>query len=317
MLQKSIPLFVVLIILGVLAPTCFFSVEPDEEVVLLRFGKYVDTFPPGLHFKFPVGIDEAIRLKTQLRLKHEFGFRSRRNSGRRTEYVREVFHDESLMLTGDLNVAEVAWVVQFRIAEPQKYLFNTADPNHNIRDVSESVMRRVIGDRSVVKVLTVGKAEIMAESARLIQETLKKYGTGIKIESVTLQGVDPPDEVKDSFNEVNAAKQEQEKMVNDAEKEYNRVIPEARGKAEQLVAIAEGYSVSVVNRAKGDADKFRKTWAAYRTAPKVTRDRLYLEAMEDVLGRLKTFTVVDSSLKGLLPVYEALPKSSATGIVRQ
>ncbi len=306
-----------LIVLGIIifigGATSYYKVDTDEEAILLRFGKYVDTYPYGLHFKLPFGIDRAIRVKTKLRQKHEFGFRTSGARGTRSQYSTKDFTEESLMLTGDLNLAEVQWVVQFQISEPQKYLFHTKDPQQNIRDVSESVMRRVVGDRAVSEMLTTGKAEVMVEATRLTQEILDRYDMGIQIVNITLQDVDPPDEVKASFNEVNAAKQEQEKMINNAEKEYNRVIPKAKGQAEQKIAIAQGYAESILNRSKGDADKFKLVLAAYRRAPRTTRERLYLEAMEDVLGRVKNLTVVDPKLDGLLPLY---PQSAAKGNTR-
>lgn len=303
MIEKFFWLGVFVFILFVAGTTSFYTVDTDEEAIVLRFGRYTDTYPPGLHFKLPFGIDEAIRVKTKLRLKHEFGFRTKDASGTRTEYSRKQYEDESLMLTGDLNLAEVQWVVQFQIAQPQKYLFNTKDPQQNIRDISESVMRRVIGDRAVREVLTTGKAEVMLEATKLTQEILDQYDMGIRIVNITLQDVDPPDEVKASFNEVNAAKQEQEQMINNAEKEYNRVIPRAKGRAEKEIAVAQGYADSLVNRSKGDAEKFKLILAAYKRAPRTTGDRIYLEAMEEVLGRLDSVTVVDPKVEGLLPLY--------------
>lgn len=311
MIERFFWLIVLGIVLVIGGSTSYYKVDTDEEAILLRFGKYVDTFPYGLHFKMPFGIDQAIRVKTKLRQKHEFGFRTAGARGTRSQYSQQDYTEESLMLTGDLNLAEVQWVVQFQISEPQKYLFNTKDPQQNIRDISESVMRRVVGDRAVSQVLTTGKAEIMVEATKLTQEILDQYDMGIQIVNITLQDVDPPDEVKASFNEVNAAKQEQEKMINNAEKEYNRVIPKAKGQAEKEIAVAQGYAESLLNRAAGDAEKFKLMLAAYRKAPRTTRERLYLEAMEDVLGRVKNLTVVDPKLDGLLPLYpQGAAKSS-------
>lgn len=310
MMEKSFWFIILAVVVVLGASTSYYTVDTDEEAILLRFGKYVRTVPYGLHFKMPFGIDEAIRVKTKLRQKHEFGFRTQGAVDNRSQYASGNFSDESLMLTGDLNLAEVQWVVQFQISEPEKYLFNTKDPQQNIRDVSESVMRRVVGDRAVSEVLTTGKADVMVEATRLTQEILDQYDMGIQIVNITLQDVDPPDAVKASFNEVNAAKQEQEQMINNAEKEYNRVIPRAKGRAEKEIAVAQGYAESLLNRSKGDADKFKLLLTAYRKAPRTTRERLYLEAMEDVLGKVKNLTVVDPKLDGLLPLY---PKGSARG----
>lgn len=281
----------------------FYTVQPDEEAVVLRFGKYLKTAPPGLHFKIPMGVDNAIKVKTKLILQQEFGFRTKSTGGNRTSYQNRDFDSESLMLTGDLNVADVEWITQFQIAEPQKYLFNVSDPEQNIRDISEAVMRRVVGDKLVTEVLTVGRSEIASEAKELTQQILNKYDMGIRIVSIKLQDVNPPEAVKPSFNEVNAAKQEQEQSINKAEKYYNQVIPEARGIAEKKIAEAEGYAMELLNQAKGDAEKFNLVYGEYRKAPLITKDRMYLETIEKVFKNVKDITVIDPQVKGLLPIY--------------
>lgn len=305
-LQKGmkfvVPLIGLLFVVGLIR-TSFYTVDPDEEAVIIRFGEYVGTSQPGLHFKLPLGIDDVILVKTKRVLQQEFGFRTRNTSGRRTTYDEKNFDIESLMLTGDLNVADVEWVVQYQIADPFKYLFQTSAPERNIHDVSESIMRRVVGDRLVTEVLTTGRVEIATEAKDLMQEILDKYDMGVKVVTVKLQDVNPPDVVKKSFNEVNAAKQEQEKVINQAEEAYNRVIPEARGKAEKLISEAEGYAKAQVNEAEGDAQKFSAILTEYRRAPSITRKRIYLETMESILKKVKDITVVDESVKGVLPVY--------------
>ncbi len=291
------------IILIVLAMTTFYTVEPDEEAVVIRFGKYMTTNPPGLHFKVPFGIDKVIKVKTKRVLQAEFGFRTSNVGSRRTQYSNSNYSNESLMLTGDLNVADVEWAVQYQISDPFKFLFQTKDPIQNIRDVSESIMRRVVGDRSVSNVLTTGKVAVEDAAKVLMQEVLNKYDLGIKIVTVKLQDVNPPNVVKPSFNEVNAAKQEQEKVINQAEGSYNKVIPEARGKAEKLVSEAEGYAEALVNRSEGDAQKFAEVLKAYKRSPKITRKRIYLETMETIFRRFENLTIVDPKVKGLLPVF--------------
>jgi membrane protease subunit HflK len=293
-----------LIIGGCGAMSSFYTVQPDEEAVVLRFGKYHATSPPGLHFKVPFGIDRAIRIQTKQIKQEEFGFRTASTRGARTSYSERQFDEESLMLTGDLNVADVEWITQYQISEPQKYLFNAKEPIKNIRDISEAIMRRVVGDRLVGDVLTVGRQEIAIEAKNLMQDVLDKYDMGIRVVSIKLQDVNPPDPVKPSFNDVNSAKQEQEQLINQAEREYNKVIPEARGKAEESIARAEGYATSIVNRAEGDAKRFNLVLAQYKRAPKITRERMYLEAIEKILKEVKSFTVVDPKVKGLLPVFE-------------
>ncbi|MEZ4873282.1 MAG: FtsH protease activity modulator HflK [Bdellovibrionales bacterium] len=295
---------------AVLVYSSFYTVQPDEEAVVLRFGKYTATTKPGLHFKLPLGIDQAIKVKTQLILQEEFGFRTRSTSGKRTTYSQKGFDEESLMLTGDLNVADVEWITQFQIAEPKKFLFHVRDPIQNIRDISEAIMRRVVGDRLVNDVLTVGRTEIAAEAKKLTQEILDKYDIGVKVVSIKLQDVNPPEPVKPSFNEVNEAKQEQEQAINQAEKYYNQVIPEAKGKAEQRIAEAEGFAEKVLNEAKGDAERFESLLKAYKRAPQITRDRLYIESLEKVLKKIDNITVIDPEVKGVLPVFGGMKSES-------
>lgn len=295
-----------LILLGLVLITgvmkTFYTVEPDEEAVVLRFGQHLETNSSGLHFKIPF-VDSVIKVQTQRVLQEEFGFRTSSTSGKRTRYSSDSFDDESIMLTGDLNVADVEWVVQYRVSDPFKYLFKTKERTKNIRDVSESIMRRVVGDRSVTEVLTTGRVEIEIEAKKLIQEVLDKYDMGIRLDAVALQDVNPPESVKRSFNEVNEAKQEQEQLINQAEKTYNSVIPKAKGAAEKLVAEAEGYSSALVNRALGDAEKFEAILKEYKKAPSITKKRIYIETMEEVFSRFEDLTIVDPKIKGLLPVY--------------
>lgn len=295
------------LLLGIGVYTSFYTVEPDEEAVIIRFGKYIETTPPGLHFKFPFGVDRHIIVQTTKIHQLEFGFRTTeiRKQGH-TRYSNPLAH-ESLMLTGDLNVADVEWVVQYKISDPYKYLFRASNPIQNIRDVSESIMRRVVGDRSVNEVLTTGRVEISDEAKELIQGLLDEYDIGIYISSVKLQDVNPPEVVRASFNEVNAAKQEQEKVINQAEESYNKVIPAARGKADELISQAEGYALSKVNRAEGDADKFKAISREYKRAPSITKKRLYLETMEEVFSKLENVTIIDKDVSGVLPIYNQLP----------
>jgi membrane protease subunit HflK len=299
-------LFVVPVILwGVFSS--YYTVQPDEEAVVLRFGKYIATNQPGLHFKIPFGIDRVHILRTKAVLQLEFGFRTSSTRGRRTQYSSKNFDNESLMLTGDLNVADVEWVVQYQISDPYKFMFKLknprSNPNQNVRDVSESIMRRVVGDRLVSEVLTTGRAEISSEAKTLMQDVFDKYDVGIRVVTVELQDVNPPEPVKASFNDVNAAKQEQEKLINEAEKKYNEVIPEAKGKAEELVSKAEGYAEGLLARAKGDAGRFQFFLREYKKAPKITRKRLYLETMEELYSKFEELTIVDSQVKSLLPVH--------------
>ena len=207
------------------------------------------------------------------------------------------------MLTGDLNLADVEWSVQYEISDPKKYLFNAKDVTKTVRDVSMSAVRQVVGDRLVGEVLTTGRAEISYKSPRTDAEDLESYDLGLNVTAVMLQSVNPPDKVKPAFNDVNAAKQEKEQAINRAERQYNSVIPQARGKAEKELADANAYSVRIVNRAKGDGARFTQVFKEYKKAPRVTKTRIYLETMEEIFEHISNFTIVDEGAKGLLPIY--------------
>jgi modulator of FtsH protease HflK len=302
---RFVQAIVVSLILFIAVMGSYYTVDISEEGVVTRFGRYVETTPSGLHFKLPFGIDRVQKVPSKVTLIAEFGFRSKSDSGSRTQYSTQGFDDESLMLTGDLNVADVEWIVKYRIRDSWKFLFHARNVEQAIRDVSVSIMRRVVGDRLVGDVLTVGRVEIADAAKVLTQEVLDRYDMGIKIEEIILQDVNPPEAVKPAFNEVNAAKQEQEQIINNAEREYNMIIPEARGKGQQVQADAEAYAIAAVNRAKGDAARFSAVLAEYRKAPDVTKKRMYLETMEEVFANMQRLVVVDSNVKGILPLYGA------------
>jgi len=296
-----IGLIVVLVVL--LGLTTVYQVEADEVSVVQRFGKFVRTEPPGLHFKLPFGLETATPVKVQRNLKLEFGYRTERQ-GVRSTFSSRNYAAESLMLTGDLNIADMEWIVQYRIKDPRHYLFNIRNIEKTVRVVSEAVTRRVVGDRSITEVLTVGRAEVAQEIQEKMQDLLDRYVSGVQVVTVQLQDVNPPEAVKPSFNEVNRAKQDKERIINEGRRAYNKAIPEAEGEAKRLVSEAEGYAIDRVNRAKGDADRFLAMYEEYRVAKDVTRRRLYLETMADVLPRIKEKVVVDESLEGLLPLLQ-------------
>jgi len=294
----------------------FYEVQPDERAVVTRFGRYVSTQGPGLNFKLPFGIDRALKVSTRVE-QEIFGFRQ---AVPQTQAVQGNFTanraatgnpaEESLMLTGDLNVADVQWVVQYQVSDPRKWLFNVASQQRNIRDISMATMRRVVGDRSVFDVLTVGREQLALQARMLTQEILNKYDMGVEIRDFNLQRVTPPDPVQPSFNDVSSAIQNKNEMVTLANAEYDRLIPEAKGRAEREVLGAEGYATEIVNRAKGDANRLVQVIREYNKAPEVTKTRLYLELAQEMFGRFQSVTIVDPSLKGLLPVFEQSQSSS-------
>ena len=298
--KKWIGLGVLGIIIIVVLVSVFYSVGPEELGVIRRFGRYARTSEPGLHVKVPF-MEVVTKVRVLHVFKEEFGFRTLQ-AGERTIYAPGRFDEESLMLTGDLNVAVAEWIVQYRVMDPVKYLFNVRDPSETIRDISEATMRQIVGDRSVDEVLTVGRIEIGQEVQRKLQDVLDFYQTGIQIITVKLKDVNPPDPVKPAFNEVNEAKQERETTINEAWQTYNKIIPKARGEAEKTISEAEGYAINRVNQAKGDANKFVAIWEEYRKAKDVTRRRLYLETLGEVLPKMGRKYIIDSQQQGILPM---------------
>lgn len=289
------------LVLLITALTSYYQVEPEEVGLVLRFGRYVETAQPGPHFKIPFGVDRVLKIPVERQLKEEFGFHTMR-ADVRSEYGRDDDEKISNMLTGDLNVAVVEWIVQYKIQDPYQYAFRVRNVERTFRDMSEAAMRQVIGDHSVTEVLTVGREAIQVKAREALQGMCDRYETGIKVLQLVLQNVDPPEPVRPSFNEVNQAIQERERVINEAWAEYSRVIPEAKGKAEQTVQTAEGYATERVNQAKGQSERFLKLQTEYAKAPEVTRSRLYLETMASVLPKAGKRVVLDEDLKGVLPL---------------
>jgi modulator of FtsH protease HflK len=277
-----------------------YQVQPEEVGVVLRFGRYVRTTEPGLRVKMPL-IEAVRKVPVQRQLKEEFGFRTVQ-AGVRTRYASERFASESLMLTGDLNVAVVEWIVQFRVADPFKFLFRVRNPVETFRYMSEAVMREAVGDRTVTEVLTVGRQEIETVVQAKLQDLANQYELGVAVDQVVLQDVTPPDPVKPSWDEVNQAQQQQDRLINEAQAEYNKVIPRATGEAQEIILQAEGYALDRVNRATGDAALFAALYEEYRRAPDVTRRRLHLETMQRVLPAVGQRVLLDDKARNLLPL---------------
>ncbi|MCE5347253.1 MAG: FtsH protease activity modulator HflK [Bacteroidales bacterium] len=286
----------------VLLWTTFFQVRPEEVGVITRFGKYIRTEESGLHIKLPI-LERVYKVAVERQHKQEFGFRTTR-TGVKSVFTKTGTADESLMLTGDLNLADVEWVVQYRIVDAYKYLFKVREPITTMRDISEASMRQIIGDRTVNEVLTVGRAEISIKVQEEMQKLCTEYSLGIKIEQVVLQDVNPPDPVKDAFNAVNQAQQEKETLINQARSEYNKIIPKARGQAEETIQKAEGYATERVNNALGEAARFDALFSEYIKAPEVTKRRLYLETMSSVLPNLKNKIITDEAGNNVLPLLQ-------------
>ncbi len=282
--------------------TATFSVPSDSIAVIQRFGKFIETSPPGLHFMLPFSIDQVTIVPTKRQLKQEFGFstpgardpnqRPRNNSNMR----------ETQMVTGDLNAALVEWVVQYRISDPVKYLFEVRRPAETLRYVSESVMREVVGDRTVDEVITIGRQEIESDALIKMQDLATKYALGISIDQVQLKNINPPKPVQESFNEVNQAQQEKEKLINEARRDYNKVIPLAEGEKDQRIREADGYRIKRINEAQGDAAKFTALFTEYMRAPEVTKRRIYIETLQEILPKSQSIFIVDEQSANILPL---------------
>ncbi|MEW5914396.1 MAG: FtsH protease activity modulator HflK [Thermodesulfobacteriota bacterium] len=298
-----VALIVALIALG---STSYYTVGPEETGIVLRFGRYVRELGPGLHFKLPLGVEKAITVKTGRVFKEEFGFRGI-SPGVRSRFTEKGYGDESLMLSGDLNVIEVKWIVQYKIKDPQLWLFAVRDPVAAIRDLSESVMRQIVGNSLSDQVLTLQRMEIATLAQKKLQAILTEYKTGVQIITVKLQDVNPPLPVQPAFNEVNEARQQKERMINEAQEAYNREIPKALGEASRVVTEAEGYATEKINRAQGQAKRFLDVLKSYLAAQEVTKRRLYLEAMARLLKNSQRVYVVDENVKGLLPHLDLRP----------
>jgi membrane protease subunit HflK len=290
-----------IVVLAVLA-SAFYQVAPDEMGVILRFGKFVRSTDPGLHFKMPFGIEAVTKVPVQRQLKLEFGFRTLR-AGVKSEYASTPeTQAEAIMLTGDLNVVVVEWIVQYKIKDPYKFLFKMRDTEDTFRDMNEAVVRRVIGDNAVDEAITTGRARLAAEAKDELQKLCDLYEVGIDVNQLIFQDVNPPDLVKPAFNEVNESLQEKEKKINEAWSEYNKEIPKAQGEAEQAIRGAEGYASERVNNAQGDASRFTQIYREYVKAPVVTRKRLYLETISEVMSKITRKVITDDKLKSILPL---------------
>jgi modulator of FtsH protease HflK len=277
-----------------------YQVQPEEVGVVTRLGRLVRTSEPGLRFKIPF-LETVQKVPVQRQLKQEFGFRTT-DAAIRTRYASDQYPEESMMLTGDLNVAVVEWIVQYRVSDPYRYLFKVRNVEGTFRAMTEAVMREVVGDRTVTEVLTVGRQEVETTVQERLQQMAQQYDTGITVDQVVLQDVNPPDPVKPSWDAVNQAQQQRDRLINEALAEYNQVIPRAKGEAEQAVLQAEGYSLDRVNSSQGDAARFKSLYESYRRSPQVTRQRMYLETMQRVLPKTGSKVFVDTDAKGILPL---------------
>jgi len=287
----------------------FYTIEPGEVGIVLRFGKYTRTTMPGLHFKVPY-LEDLTKVDVESVRKEEFGFRTRL-PGKNSVFDRRGFDMESLMLTGDKNVINVAWIVQYKVSDPVNFLYKVRNVPQAVRDASEMVTRRIVGNMDFDYVL--GNREILAGDAKLeLQQQLDMLESGVSIVTLQLLDINPPDKVKPAFNEVNEADQDMKRLVNEAEETYNRVIPKARGSAKQIIEESHGYAVQRINQAQGETNRFAAIYKEYQQAPEVTRQRMYLEAMQDILPGVAQIYVMDKKQQNLLPFLDLSKQHKAT-----
>ncbi len=295
--------FIVIILLAAIffGSSTFYTIGIDEVGVVQRFGRYVRISQPGLNFKWPAGIEKVTKVKVRRVYKEEFGFRTVSPAARSRFATGSENENVSLMLTGDLNVALVPWIVQYRIKDPYNFLFKVRDVRRLLIDMSEAAMRLVVGDRSINEVIN-KRAEIADEAKQVLQRELDKAESGITIGTIEMKKTNVPGPVQSSFNEVNQATQEKEKLIYQAKEDYNKEIPRARGEAQRTIRAAEGYALDKVNRAKGDATRFQAFYAEYAKAKDVTKRRLYLETLKDLFPKLGPKYIIDSDQKNVLPL---------------
>ncbi len=297
---------VIVIVLCFTVYTSVFTVDPEEKAVVLKFGKYDRMVGQGLHFKLPFYMEQEYKVPVQRQLKLEFGFRTAGNTSPQnnvqTQYSGGSHTSESLMLTGDLNVANLKWVTQYKIADPVKYLFKVRNVDQTFRDMNEAVLREIVGDRTINEVLTIGRGEIQNLAKDKLSKLCDDYTLGIVVSQVILQDVAPPEAVKPAFNEVNQAEQEKETTIQNALAAFNREIPQAEGTALRTVEAAEGYAVKRVNEARGAVSQFTQVFEEYKKAPGITRQRIYLETMQEIYQAVDRKIIIDESASGVLPL---------------
>ena len=291
-------------------------VDQTEESVVLFLGQFSKIAGPGLHYKLPFGIEKNYNVPTQVVQNMSFGFRTSQ-AGVKTVYSDRDYPEESIMLTGDLNIVDVEWIIQYRINDPRAWLFNVERRDQTVRDISQSVINQLIGDRTIFDVLGPERTNIEVQGLELMNETFSQYGLGIKVMQVRLQNTVPPKgDVQDAFQDVNRAEQDMNRLINEGKEEYNRVIPKTQGESEKLVEEALGYATKIVNEAEGDVSRFASIYSEYKKAPDITKKRMYYEMIEDVMADENNTELIDRNLQNFIPFKSLdlpLQSAAATG----
>lgn len=283
----------------ILALTSFFEVDATEQAVITRLGKYNRTVGPGLQMKLPLGIEKSYNVPTMVVQTEQFGFQADEIP---QEISQENKPEEARMLTGDLNIVDVEWTIQYKIVDPVAWLFNVSDKQGTIRDISQSVINLLVGDRAILDVMSSERSSIEALAQDYMNENFDQLGLGINVTTVKLQNIVPPSGVQAAFEDVNKAIQDMNGFINEGKAAYNSEIPKAQGEADRQIQLAEGYAVERVNKALGDVARFNAIYDDYVKAPGVTKERLYIEAMEEILKYHTQSTIIDGELDNVLPV---------------
>lgn len=294
-------IFTIIIVIGLaILATSFFVVDETEQAVITRFGKYYKTLGPGLQLKFPFGIDKCYTVPTKIIQTEQFGFKTLKE-GQNSKYLNGITK-ESTMLTGDLNIVDVEWSIQYKITDPVAWLFNVKETKQTIRDISQSVVNTLVGDRAILDVMTSERSAIQESAVQLMNENFNALGLGIEVNTVQLQNVVPPAGVQDAFEDVNKAEQDKNRLINEGKEAYNTEIPKTQGEADQQVLIAQGYATERINKAKGDVARFNAVYEEYKKSSGITRERLYLETMETIFKAQQNNTLIDKNLDNMLPI---------------
>lgn len=302
MKPKLVVVVIIIIAALSLVMSSFYVVDQTEQAVVLQLGKFNRMAGPGLQFKMPFGIEKNYNVPTQQIQNMTFGFRTEQ-AGINTVYSRGDYPEESIMLTGDLNIIDVEWVIQYRITDPKAWLFNVVYRDQTIRDVSQSTINQLVGDRAILDVIGPERTNIMDQAKIRMNDILSKYELGASVTTVQLKNIVPPaGNVQDAFEDVNKAIQDMERLINEGKEEYNKEIPKASGNADKMIQIAQGYATERVNQARGDVARFLSVRDEYVKNPAVTRTRLYLETMEEVFGTKEGTELIDKNLDGFLPI---------------
>ncbi|MCQ2595519.1 MAG: FtsH protease activity modulator HflK [Treponemataceae bacterium] len=304
---SGVIIVIVAILVLALAGTTMFKVDETEEAVITRFGKYYTTVGAGLHVKMPFGIDKNYNVPVKVVQTEQFGFQTVK-AGSQNQYKNGITK-ESTMLTGDLNIVDVEWVIQYKIVDPVAWLFNVQERKQTIRDISQSVINTLVGDRAILEIMGAERPVIQNQAVALMNDNFKQLQLGINVTNVQLQSIVPPAGVQEAFDDVNKAIQDMNRFINEGKEVYNAEIPRARGEAEQQILIAEGYATERINKAQGDVARFNAVYEEYKKSPAVTRERLYLETMETVFESQKNSTLIDRNLDNILPVKDLTKKA--------